>query len=134
MLMLIRNIFYFLLSAVVALYTLAAFAADCSESRIRSLAEKGQTIHAISEKCDVSTSYVKHVIKNDSDSDSDLPSPRPDNHLAPSGTAVSPCGCYGNAYQGAQIPDNRCQSGTAVVSFCNAMCSAGGYMWQTYCQ
>lgn len=104
----------------------------CSDSRIRSLADQGNTISSIAERCDKSRSYVNRVLDSDMEEMEEEEEEEPAG--APSGTQVSGCGCWGPAMPGARIPDNRCQSGVAIAQPCNAMCQTGGLMWNTYCQ
>lgn len=122
---------YLLLTLAFGIYPASSYS-SCSDNRIRSLADQGNTISAIIERCDKSRSYVNRVLDGDID---EMKEEEEDvNSLAPSGTTISSCGCWGPALPGAQIPDNRCQSGYAIAHACNAMCQTGGLMWQTYCQ
>ncbi|MEZ3137385.1 hypothetical protein ACBG90_22035 [Stutzerimonas kunmingensis] len=129
--MALRISLYLLLALAVGIYPESSYA-SCSDRKIRSLADQGNTISAIAEWCEKSSRYVNRILNEDT-GDMEKEEDRV-NSLAPSGTAISSCGCWGAAFPGAQIPDNRCQSGYAIARACTAMCQAGGAMWQTYCQ
>lgn len=114
---------HLLLILVLGGYSASSYA-SCSDSKIRSLANQGHTNTAIAEKCNQSKFYINSVLEEEEE----------DGSLLPSGTAVSYCGCWGSAFPGAQISDNRCESGVAIAHACNAMCQNGSLMWQTHCQ
>lgn len=124
--MTLRISIFLIFTFAIGFYPASSYA--CSDKRIRSLADQGNTVSSIAERCDKSRSYVNRVLGDD------IEEPEEEPAGAPSGTQVSGCGCWGPAMPGARIPDNRCQSGVAIAQPCNAMCQTGGLMWNTYCQ
>jgi hypothetical protein len=109
-------------------------AADCSEAKVRRLAEQGNTIASIAETCDMEKDDVKKIVKaarpkSSSDSTNDETAQQG----FPEGTSVGQCGCWGPALPSQRQPHPQCRSGYARPSLCNAVCPAGGYMWQGVC-
>lgn len=120
---------FLLFTFAVGFYPASSYA--CSDSQIRSLADQGNTISSIAERCNKSRNYVNRVLDGEME---EIEEEEENRQALPSGTQVSGCGCWGPAMLGARIPDNRCQSGVAIAQSCNAMCQSGGLMWNTYCQ
>jgi len=99
--------------------------AQCAPDTIIDLAKQGNTNSAIAQSCNMSISEVLAVMNN--------PQPNAQNGL-PAGSAVGQCGCWGPVNPQMRQPLPQCQSGYAVPQNCNAMCSAGGYMWRGVCE
>lgn len=110
----------------------ALAAPDCSDARIRRLAQHGRTIAAIAEKCELDEEEVEEVLDAEPE-DAGSGSVHEQQGL-PSGTPVSQCACYGFVTLGYQQPFARCQSGVVVATMCPGMCPAGGYQWHNVCQ
>ena len=105
---------------------------DCSDARVRKLAEHGSTIAAIAEKCELDEEEVEEILDAEPDDvGPDVGGPRAG---LPSGKSVSACGCYGFVTPGYQQAYAGCQSGVVVATMCPAMCPAGGYQWHNVCQ
>lgn len=105
-----------------------AIAADCSDQKVMRLAQNGETVNAIAQKCDMTRSKVRDIIE----SIDDEPDQKPDLGL-PVGSPVGQCGCWGFADPNGQVPHPRCKSGYAHPEMCQTMCPMGGFAWRGVC-
>lgn len=124
--------------------------AQCDGDEILRYHEKGTTVTGIAELCDMEAAEVRDILKKarrgtrggSQGSGTTVSGPgMGDNDGAglppqglPSGQPVTQCGCWGNVYFGAQLPNHNCQSGYAVAAACPAYCPTGGYMWYAVCR
>jgi hypothetical protein len=111
-----------------------AASAECSDSRIKRLADQGRTVASIARTCEMSRSEVQSILDEQSDDDEDeYGEDDSDESGLPSGTPVGQCGCWGYVDARAVQPHPQCRSGKAKPEMCNAMCPAGGYAWRGVC-
>lgn len=104
--------------------------AACSDSKVKRLSGRGETVASISRTCDMEVDEVRSILEeDDSDQRSD---PQSHGGLAP-GTPLAQCACWGPVAQGVRYPQPACRSGYAVPRLCPVMCPAGGYAWQGVC-
>jgi hypothetical protein len=112
---------------------------ECSDSKVRRMAERGDTVAAIAEKCAMDEDDVQYIIeagveKPPGPGPGPGPGPNTGQQLLGSGSPVGDCGCWGFVDPNYQQPHPRCQSGFAVPRMCSSMCPAGGYAWQGVCK
>jgi hypothetical protein len=121
------------LAIPILLFTFSSMAAaDCTKSKVVRLAKQGNTIAAIAETCDMETDEVKEIVETAKPPIDTKPT-QPESGTGTRGTPVGQCGCWGPANPSQLQPHPMCKSGFARPSQCNAMCPAGGYMWQGVC-
>lgn len=101
--------------------------AECTPDRIKQLAAKGKTVAAIAKSCSMEKAAVRQAMTESSDDEDDK------DDLLPKGAPVGQCGCWGPASPSQKVPHQMCESGYAKPRMCNAICPAGGYMWQGVC-
>ena len=106
--------------------------AACSETRIKRLSNQGRTISAIAKTCDMETDEVSEILDEEEETQQGTAGSSEPSKL-PSGAAVGQCGCWGPISPSVRQPHAQCKSGYARPNMCNAMCPAGGYMWQGVC-
>lgn len=109
---------------------------DCSDARVRRMAQRGDTITSIANKCELDEEEVEEILDTEPD-----PTPRhqgpvtqPTHDLLPSGAAVGQCGCWGFVDPDYWQRHPQCQSGVAVARVCGTACPTGGYSWQGVCR
>lgn len=127
----IQSLRFFMLAAAIQLAFPALAMPDCSDARIRRLADRGETIAAIAEKCGLDEEEVEEVLDAEPTDVGDAP--KPPSGLV-SGTPVSVCGCYGYVQFGYRQHFAGCQSGVVVATMCPGFCPAGGSPWHNVCQ
>jgi len=116
--------------ATILLIAPAALAAECSDKRVRRLADQGETIESIAEKCELDEEEVQEII----DSEPEPPIVNGGYGTLPSGTPVGQCACWGYVDPSHQQSQSMCRSGVAVPRACNIPCAAGGLAWQGVCK
>ena len=103
--------------------------AACSDKKVKRLSADGNTVAEIAKACKMDEDDVQDVLGDEPD-----PEPKPDAKKGlPSGAPVGQCGCWGPADPSYRQPANQCRSGYAHPQACNAVCPAGGLMWQGVC-
>lgn len=107
--------------------------AECSASKIRDLAKKGRIVASIAERCEMTSSEVRKILKSADDEDEQEEPVDPPDGL-PHGATVVPCGCWGYAAVNATFPEPRCESNVSRARMCTGMCPMGGYSWRAVCQ
>lgn len=105
--------------------------AKCTESRIRRLANQGETVAEIASTCEMSKSAVRSVIEDDDEPEDDVTTERPNGKR--SGSPVGQCGCWGPVDPNYTQLQAECRSGYARPRMCNFPCMGGGFAWQGVC-
>jgi hypothetical protein len=115
---------------LVSAYSTLGYAA-CSVERIERMATQGRTVATIARTCKMDAEEVLAILE---EQDID-PSPPPDDDQGklPAGAPVGQCGCWGPVDPQYEQPHPMCLSGYATPRMCNAVCPAGGFMWQGVC-
>ena len=106
-----------------------ATAADCSDQKVKRLAQNGETVTAIAQECDMTRSEVRDII----DGEDDEPTAPQVGGKLPTGSPVGQCGCWGFADPNGQVSHPRCKSGYAHPEMCQAPCPMGGFAWRGVC-
>lgn len=121
------------LVGIVLGFSVSSASANCSTSKVRSLASEGRTATRIADLCDMDLDEVRDILDKDKDKDKAIAEPSPQKGLL-SGQAVGPCGCWGPAMPGMKLSNPACQSRIAVTVACSAYCVGGGAAWTAICQ
>jgi len=109
-------------------------AAECSDSKVRRLSNKGETAKSIADACDMDIEDVKALLKRRSRPKPEEASDEIDDDKGlPRGTPLSVCACWGPVSVNHRESAPNCRSGFAVPRACPAMCPSGGYAWQGVC-
>jgi hypothetical protein len=115
--------------SVVSSYSIA----ECTDSKVVDLAQKGRSLSAIAKLCDMRIAEVREILESESGAEDD----EDDEEVAqgmPSGSPVMPCGCWGYAATNATFPEPRCSSQVARARMCSSPCPMGGYAWRAVCR
>jgi hypothetical protein len=111
--------------------------AKCSEDHIRYLHDKGKSISAIADQCDMSRHDVSVGLSqkspDDGDADGDEDAPTVSRGWRP-GQQLIACGCWGMVPLGAIQPNGQCASGYDQVAACYGACPTGGAPWTRVCR
>src|SRR5690242_3117479 len=86
----------------------------CTETRVKSLASRGQTASQIARTCQMTVDKVSKIIQGEDEDEEDE-----DQGKLPKGSPVGQCGCWGSADPRARVPHSSCKSGYARPSMCN---------------
>lgn len=124
------------LKACTALLMMTCFSslahAECSDARVKRLAEQGRTIASIARTCKMDRDEVRAILDEEPEKEkSNEKEPRA--RGLTSGAPVGQCGCWGPAVPGSLQPHSMCRSGYATPSSCNVMCPMGGLAWRGVC-
>jgi hypothetical protein len=120
---------------VAALVYAASAGATCSDTRIKQMAQNGETIAAIANSCEMDKDDVRKILNDEASSGEASKSIGADTDLLPPGTPVEQCGCWGPFNLAVRQPHPRCQSGYTQPKVCGGvLCTFdGNYEWQRVC-
>lgn len=122
-----RGLLALLTVCVLALVSPASAHADCTDARVKRLADQGETLTAIARECDMSKDEIRDILDAEAERDDE------DRDGLPSETPIGDCGCWGYVDPSYRQPHPQCESGYAKPSICPGLCPAGGYPWRGVC-
>jgi|GEM_PF-5705914 len=116
----------------------AAFGhAECSDSKVKRLQTKGETVRAIAKTCEMSKADVKEILDEAEDKsdrvDMDGDAGKGGDDKLPSGAPLSECGCWGAVSTEARKRAPQCKSGIGRPQICQGFCTPGGSPWRDSC-
>ena len=112
---------------VAALFYAASAGATCSDTRIKNMAQNGQTIAAIAKSCEMDKDEINKVINDEPSSPEASPRDEASKGGLPPGTPVDECECRGQVNLSVRQPLPRCQSGYVLTAVCGGFCPFTGY-------
>lgn len=117
-------------SIVLLLFVPLALASECTNAKIKRLADEGRSITRIARICDTDKEEIREIIESDLEETGDDDE---ESDLLGSGKPVGQCGCWGPVHPSFRQPHPLCRSGYARPSACRSSCPSGGTSWRGVC-